>query len=372
MEILTGLWTYVIPFLVVLTILVFVHEYGHYWIARRCGVRVEVFSIGFGREIFGWTDKAGTRWKFSILPLGGYVKMFGDADPASMPSSDLATMTPEEQDQAFHRKTLGQRSWIVAGGPLANFIYAFFAFLLLFWVYGERVASEGEPTVVGLVQPASAAAKAGLEVEDRILAIEGQPITSFDEIVGLVQGSAEKPLEFLVQRGEEELRLTVTPELHTLREESGEEREIGRIGIAGNVRFEYQPVGPLDAVWMAGAETARVTGMILQFVGEFLTGARDSKELAGPLGIAQMSGQMADRGFDEIIFWTALLSINLGLLNLFPIPMLDGGHLLFYAIERVRGRPLGERAQEYGFRIGLALVLGLMLFATWNDILRLI
>ena len=363
MDILNVIWTYVIPFLVVLTILVFVHELGHYLIARRCGVRVEVFSIGFGPEIFGRTDKAGTRWKFSAIPLGGYVKMFGDADAASTPSSELTRMTPEEQDQAFHSKTLGQRSWIVAGGPFANFIFAFFALAVLYGFYGERVPIVGEPTAIEWVAPGSPAETAGLQTGDRILQIDEREITSFEEIVAVVQGALGQPLEVLVQRGAEELTLVVTPEM-------GSSRDVGRIGIS-NARFEYNPVGAFDAVWMAAAETVRVTGFILQVVGEFISGARRSDELAGPLGIAQVSGQVAERGLDQVILWTAYLSINLGLLNLFPIPMLDGGHLLFYAIERVRGRPLGQRAQEYGFRIGLALVLALMLFATWNDILRL-
>ncbi len=363
MEILNVIWTYAIPFLVVLTILVFVHELGHYWIARRCGVRVEVFSIGFGPEIFGWTDKAGTRWKFSAIPLGGYVKMFGDADFSSMPSAEVARMTPEEQNEAFHRKTLGQRSWIVAGGPLANFIFAFFALGVLYGFYGERVPIVGDPTAVEWVAPGSPAEAAGLVTGDRILQIEDRRIEKFEDIVTVVQGAVGQPLEFLIQRGDEEVNLVVTPEMAT-------DRDVGRIGIS-NVRFEYNEVGPVDAVWMAGQETVRVTGLILTVVGEFISGARRSDELAGPLGIAQVSGQVAERGLDQVILWTAYLSINLGLLNLFPIPMLDGGHLLFYAIERVRGRPLGQRAQEYGFRIGLALVLALMLFATWNDILRL-
>ncbi len=363
MEILNVILTYVIPFLVVLTILVFVHELGHYLIARRCGVRVEVFSIGFGPEIFGRTDKAGTRWKFSAIPLGGYVKMFGDADFSSMPSAELARMTPEEQNQAFHRKTLGQRSWIVAGGPLANFFFAFLALGVLYGFYGERVPVIGDPTAIEWVAPGSPAENAGLMAGDRILQIEDNEIASFDDIVNVVQGAVGQPLEFLIQRGSEQLTLVVTPEMST-------DRDVGRVGIS-NARFEYNPVSAFDAVWMAGAETVRVTGFILQVVGEFISGARRSDELAGPLGIAQVSGEVAERGLDQVILWTAYLSINLGLLNLFPIPMLDGGHLLFYAIERVRGRPLGQRAQEYGFRIGLALVLALMLFATWNDILRL-
>ena len=363
MEILNVIWAYVIPFLVVLTILVFVHELGHYLIARRCGVRVEVFSIGFGPEIFGRTDKAGTRWKFSAIPLGGYVKMFGDADFSSMPSAELARMSPEEQNEAFHRKTLGQRSWIVAGGPLANFIFAFFALAVLYGFYGERVPIVGDPTEVVWIEPDSPAEAAGLQIGDHILQIGERPISGFEDIIAVVKGAVDQPLDFLVRRGGEQLTVVVTPELDT-------QRDIGRIGI-GNARVEYEAVGPFDAVWMAGAETVRVTSFIFVTLGEFISGARNTDELAGPLGIAQMSGQVAKLGMAQVIFWTALLSINLGLLNLFPIPMLDGGHLLFYAIEAVRGRPLGQRAQEYGFRIGLALVLALMLFATWNDILRL-
>lgn len=371
MEILSFLWTYAVPFLVLLTVLVFVHELGHYLIARRCGVRVEVFSIGFGPEIFGWTDKAETRWKFSAIPLGGYVKMFGDADFASRPSAELARMNPKELDQAFHLKSLGQRSWIVAGGPLANFIFAFVAFGVLYAAYGERIAVSTEPAQVGLVEPGSPADRGGLETDDRILSIGSVPVADFEDIVAQVEGAPGQSLDFVVRRGEEEVALVIVPELRTVADPDGTQRQVGRIGIS-NRRIEYQPVEALDVVWKAGWETVRVTGFVLQVVGEFITGSRDTKELAGPLGIAQMSGQMAERGFDQAILLAAYLSINLGLLNLFPIPMLDGGHLLFYAIERVRGRPLGQRAQEYGFRIGLALVLALMFFATVNDILRLI
>ena len=370
MEILSFIWTYVVPFLVLLTVLVFVHELGHYLIARRCGVRVEVFSIGFGPEIFGWTDKAETRWKFSAIPLGGYVKMFGDADFASRPSAELARMDPEVLNQAFHQKTLGQRSWIVAGGPLANFIFAIFAFGLLYAAYGERIAVSTEPAQVGFVEPGSPADKGGLETDDRILSIGSVAVSDFEDIVAQVEGAPDQALDFVIRRGDEEIPLVIVPELRSIADPDGTQRQVGRIGIS-NRRIEYQPVDAVDVVWKATWETVRVTGFVLQVVGEFITLSRDSKELAGPLGIAQMSGEMAERGFDQAILLAAYLSINLGLLNLFPIPMLDGGHLLFYAIERVRGRPLGQKAQEYGFRIGLALVLALMFFATVNDILRL-
>ena len=370
MEMLSVIWNYGIPFLLVLTVLVFVHELGHYLLARRFGVRVEVFSIGFGPEIFGWTDRAQTRWKFSLVPLGGYVKMFGDADYASTPSGENSTMTAEERACAFHHKSLGQRSWIVAGGPLANFIFAFLVLGAMFSLYGQQVVRETGPTDVGMVMPDSAAADGGLMEADRILAVNGQAVEKFKQIVAIVEASPGKPLEFLVQRGDLEERLTITPRPQAKTSESGETVEVGRIGIS-NARIEYVRHDPLTAFWLAGSETVRVTTLILEVVGQFFTGSRSTDELAGPLGIAQFSGEVAQQGLDRVIFWLALLSINLGLLNLFPIPMLDGGHLLFYAIEAARGQPLGQRAQEFGFRIGLALVLALMLFATWNDIVRL-
>jgi regulator of sigma E protease len=366
MEFLSGLWTYVIPFLVVLTVLVFVHELGHYWVARRNGVRIETFSIGFGPELFGRTDKTGTRWKFSAIPLGGYVKMFGDADAASTPSGAVRSMTPAEREVSFFHKRLGQRAAIVAAGPIANFLFAIIGLTLLFSIYGQPFT----PADIGSVQPESAAAQAGMLPGDVIVEVDGQAIERFEEVQQIVRFNQGTPLALVVQRDGQRLPISVTPQVTTVTDRMGNSHTIGLLGI-GRAGMEYRRHDPLTALWQAGRETANLTVGTLGAVGQMIGGSRGTEELGGPLRIAQMSGEVAQSGIVALVWFMAILSVNLGLINLFPIPMLDGGHLLFYAVEAIRGKPLGDRAQEYGFRIGLALVLTLMVFATWNDLVHL-
>jgi regulator of sigma E protease len=366
MEFLSGLWTYVIPFLVVLTVLVFVHELGHYWVARRNGVRIETFSIGFGPELFGRTDKTGTRWKFSAIPLGGYVKMFGDADAASTPSGAVRSMTPAEREVSFFHKRLGQRAAIVAAGPVANFLFAIIGLTLLFSIYGQPFT----PADIGSVQPESAAAQAGMLPGDVIVEVDGQVIERFEEVQQIVRFNQGTPLTLVVQRDGQRLPISVTPQVTTVTDRMGNSHTIGLLGI-GRAGMEYRRHDPLTALWQAGRETVNLTVGTLGAVGQMIGGSRGTEELGGPLRIAQMSGEVAQSGIVALIWFMAILSVNLGLINLFPIPMLDGGHLLFYAVEAIRGKPLGDRAQEYGFRIGLALVLTLMVFATWNDLVHL-
>jgi regulator of sigma E protease len=366
MEFLSGLWTYVIPFLVVLTVLVFVHELGHYWIARRNGVRIEVFSIGFGPELFGRTDRAGTRWKISAIPLGGYVKMFGDADAASTPSGAVRHMTPEEREVSFFHKRLGQRAAIVAAGPIANFLFAIIGLTLLFSLYGQPFT----PPDIGSIQPDSAAAQAGMQPGDVIVEVDGQPIERFEEVQQIVRFNQGTPLALVIQRDGQRLPITATPQVTTITDRMGNTHTIGLLGI-GRAGMEYRRHDPLTALWQAGRETVNLTVGTLGAVGQMIAGSRGTEELGGPLRIAQMSGEVAQSGVIALVWFMAILSVNLGLINLFPIPMLDGGHLLFYAVEAIRGKPLGDRAQEYGFRIGLALVLTLMVFATWNDLVHL-
>jgi regulator of sigma E protease len=366
MEFLSGLWTYVIPFLVVLTVLVFVHELGHYWVARRNGVRIETFSIGFGPELFGRTDKTGTRWKFSAIPLGGYVKMFGDADAASTPSGAVRSMTPAEREVSFFHKRLGQRAAIVAAGPIANFLFAIIGLTLLFSIYGQPFT----PADIGSVQPESAAAQAGMLPGDVIVEVDGQAIERFEEVQQIVRFNQGTPLALVVQRDGQRLPISVTPQVTTVTDRMGNSHTIGLLGI-GRAGMEYRRHDPLTALWQAGRETVNLTVGTLGAVGQMIGGSRGTEELGGPLRIAQMSGEVAQSGIVALIWFMAILSVNLGLINLFPIPMLDGGHLLFYAVEAIRGKPLGDRAQEYGFRIGLALVLTLMVFATWNDLVHL-
>ena len=354
---------YVLPFLIILTVLVFVHELGHFWVARRNGVRVEVFSIGFGPELAGFTDKAGTRWKLSALPLGGYVKMFGDAGAASTPGEELRHMTPEERKVAFHHKRLGQRAAIVAAGPVANFLFAIIFAALLFMTAGRPFT----PPEVGSIIPGSAAAKAGLQPGDRMLELDGSRIDSFEDIQRIVQLSPGEPLPARVQRDGTTLELTLTPDRQEETDRFGNVHAFGRLGIA-RAGLETVRLGPLEAVAAAVEHVFVTTGMILKVVGQMISGSRPADEIGGVVRIAHLSGEVSQVGLVAVINFMVMLSINLGLINLFPIPMLDGGHLLFYAIEAIRGRPLGERAQEYGFRIGFALVIGLMLFATWNDL----
>lgn len=360
MDILTILYEYGVPFLVVLTVLVFVHEFGHYWVARRNGVRIEVFSIGFGPELFGWTDRAQTRWKFSAIPLGGYVKMFGEQEFG--PDGAQRAMTEEERAVSFHAKRLGQRAAIVAAGPVANFLFAIVVLAGLYSIVGQP----STPPVVGGVQAGTAAAAAGLEAGDLIVRIDGQAIDRFEEVQQIVRLNRGTKLDIVVLRDGRELGLQATPRSTEMLDANGQPQQVTVLGISSK-GVEYKRYDPATALWQAVKETGNLTARTLEALGQMIVGQRDADELGGPLRIAQMSGDFAKVGLVTLIWFTALLSINLGLLNLFPVPMLDGGHLMFYAMEAVRGRPMGERAQEYGFRIGMVLVICLMIFATYQD-----
>jgi regulator of sigma E protease len=356
---------YIIPFLIVLTVLVFVHELGHYLVARRNGVRVEVFSIGFGPELFGWNDRTGTRWKFSAIPFGGYVKMFGDADPASMPGDQLRTMTPEEREVSFHHKRLAQRAAVVAAGPIANFIFAIVALAVIFVFKGQPFT----PPEVAQVQPNSAAAAGGIQPGDVIVAIDGRTIARFETVIESVQLNTGTAMDIVVKRGDQTVQLQVTPQIISETDRFGFSHRMPRLGIIGD-KVDYVQRNPAGALWYGAEETWNLTRVTLKAVGQMITGRRSSEELSGPVGIIRKSGEVAQGGFFPMLWFAAVLSVNLGLINLFPIPVLDGGHLLFYAAEAIRGKPLGQRAQEYGFRLGLALVLTLMVFATWNDLVQ--
>jgi regulator of sigma E protease len=366
MSILTGGLGYIIPFLVVLTVLVFVHELGHYLVARRNGVRIEVFSIGFGPEIFGWHDRAGTRWKLSAVPLGGYVKMYGDADASSLPSGSLEAMSLEDREFSFHHKRLSQRVAIVAAGPVANFVFAIVLLAGLFSTVGQPFT----PADVGQVQPGSAAEQGGIKPGDTITAIDGRQIDRFEDVQQAVALNNGAPMAIAVRRDGREVALDVTPQMTERTDRFGNVHRIGLLGI-GRSGVEYVRRDPATAVARAAEETWNLSAGTLKAIWQMIVGARTTDELGGPLRIAQMSGEVAQGGIVAIVWFMAVLSVNLGLINLFPIPVLDGGHLLFYVAEAIRGRPLGQRAQEYGFRIGLALVLTLMVFATWNDLMHL-
>ena len=356
---------YVGVFLVVLTVLVFVHELGHYLIARYNGVKIEVFSIGFGPELFGWWDRSGTRWKFSTIPLGGYVKMFGDSDASSgLPVANITRLTPEEREVSFHYKRLGQRAAIVAGGPFANFAFAIIALALLFMTYGQPFT----PAEVGQVLPGSAAEAGGIQAGDTIVSIDGSGVERFEDVQQVVRLNPNVPMAMVVKREGEVVNLKVTPSLVEEKDRLGK-HQIGQLGIRGG-GAKYIQRDPISAVGRAVGETWNLSATTLQAMWQMIIGTRGSDELGGPLRIAQLSGEVAQGGLVPLLWFMAVLSVNLGLINLFPVPVLDGGHLLFYAAEAVRGRPLGQRAQEYGFRVGLALVLTLMVFATWNDLVH--
>ena len=366
-----GLIGYVVPFLFVLTIVVFFHELGHFLMARLCGIKVVVFSIGFGPEIAGFNDRYGTRWKISAVPLGGYVKFFGDDNAASVPDqAAAASMSSADRKDSFMFQPVPSRAAVVAAGPIANFVLAIAIFAAIFMTVGKQTTSAR----VDAVQPASAAEAAGFKPGDLVLAINGEKIESFSDMQRIVSISANETLSIDVDRGGAPVTLKAIPQLKELKDNFGNVHRLGVLGISRSMSpgdIKTEKAGPLRAIVMGAQETWFVVDRTLAYIGGVFVGREAADQLGGPIRIAQVSGQVATAGFTALIHLTAVLSVSLGLLNLFPIPLLDGGHLLFYAIETIRGRPLSERAQEVGFRIGLAVVVMLMIFATFNDILRL-
>lgn len=453
-----NIWTYGVSFLAVLGLLVFVHEWGHYIVARMCGVRVEVFSVGFGKEIFGWTAKSGTRWKISLFPLGGYVKMFGDADPASaaktenvtLDSGEVRHMTPEEKSVAFFSKPVWKRAAIVFAGPGINYLFAILILSVLYATIGRPIT----PPIVSGIEIGSAADKALFKPHDVVTSINGKPIDSFDDIRRKVMLTLDEEIAFGVQRDGKDMVLRATPVKLSETDRFGFVHERGYLGLIGPAngidvnqissvngidtkgdvakaqslirknmgkdivistevasrkteansegRIIIRPpkelnnelgkadskessililgekpgdavitYNPLSAVGVAAHETYRITVETFKAIGQMITGTRSAKELGGIIRIGAMAGDMAERGYISLIVFTALLSINLGMINLFPIPMLDGGHLLFYGIEAVRGRPVSERIQEYAFHFGLVVLVTLMVFSNLNDVLQM-
>ena len=366
-----GLIGYVVPFLFVLTIVVFFHELGHFLMARLCGIKVLVFSIGFGPEIAGFNDRYGTRWKISAVPLGGYVKFFGDDNAASVPDqAAAASMSNADRKDSFMFQPVPSRAAVVAAGPIANFVLAIAIFAAIFMTVGKQTTSARVDTV----QPASAAEAAGFKPGDLVTAINGEKIESFSDMQRIVSISANETLSIDVDRGGAPVTLKAIPQLKELKDNFGNVHRLGVLGISRSMSpgdIKTEKAGPLRAIVMGAQETWFVVDRTLAYIGGVFVGREAADQLGGPIRIAQVSGQVATAGFTALIHLTAVLSVSIGLLNLFPIPLLDGGHLLFYAIETIRGRPLSERAQEVGFRIGLAVVVMLMIFATFNDILRL-
>lgn len=384
MELIASAIQAVLPFLLILTVLVFVHELGHFLVARWNGVKVEVFSIGFGPELWGFNDKHDTRWRFSAIPLGGYVKMFGEGDVITgVDDTEDRPMTEDEQKVSFHHKKLRQRSAIVAAGPLANFLFA----VLVLWTINSVFGVPQVLSVVGAVIEDTAAEDAGLQAGDVIVSINGQDITLFSELSAIVSVNANVPLRFEIQRGAQIKTVTATPRPwgdsfkeddhgdHGDNGDNGDDAERqkprGLLGVRPDMtNLPTERTGVVEGLILSFEQTYILTSNILGGIGEMFSGERSAKELGGVIMIAEVSSDAAQGGILQTLRFLAILSINLGLINLFPVPVLDGGHLVFYAAEALRGRPLSLRVQEYGFRLGLVLVLLLMLFATWNDLER--
>lgn len=373
------------PFILVLSVLVFVHEFGHYIVARWCGVRVETFSIGFGKELFGRTDRNGTRWKFSLIPLGGYVQMFGDLDPASARSADAVTaeegerprpMTDEERRVAFFSQPVAKRAAIVVAGPAINFLFAILILSALYAVEGKPFT----PPVAAAILEGSAAEQAGVQPDDKILSLNGEPVQRFQDITKFVAVNLDREIAVEIARYQGDNRwdeaspvtLNVTPTLIVEEDRFGFRHSTGRLGIKSPpADTAVQEHTLSSAIGTAVTDTWEISVNTLTALGQMVMGYRSTDELGGILRIGAYAGDYAQRGFIAMITFAALLSINLGLINLLPIPMLDGGHLMFYALETVKGRPMNEKIQEYALRLGMLFLLGIMVFATWNDLLQL-
>lgn len=367
---LPGVMLTILQFLVVLTIVVFVHEFGHFIVARWCGVKVGMFSIGFGREIFGFTDRKGTRWRFAWIPLGGYVKFIDDENAASQPSADkLDRLSVEDRSGAFQTKPLWQRAAVVAAGPIANFLLAIAVYAGVNLAFGVRTIT---PTV-GEVKDGMPAAVAGIKPGDRITSIDGWTVEGFEDIQRLVGISGGKSLQFGIDRNGEKLSFTVTPEVHEQPDSFGGTFKRGLIGITPSNAAGYKdakPVGPIEALRLGVRETYTNIVHTIQGIADIVTQRQAADQMGGPILMAQVTAKVAEGGIEPLLRWIAFISANIGFLNLLPIPVLDGGHLVYYAIEGIMRRPMSRRMQEIGFQIGVALVLMLMVYVNLNDLLR--
>jgi len=360
---------YIIPFLILITIVVFIHEYGHYYFAKKYGVGITDFSIGFGREIFGWNDKSGTRWKICWIPLGGYVKFFGDRNVFSELEQQEVINKYDEEDRKklFILKPLSQRSIIVAAGPLANYVLAILIFVIINMIAGKDMT----PAVIDEVVKDSPAFVAGMKKNDKIIFIDNKKVESILQVSTFINISTLETIEFIILRNDQEISLLVKPNLVDGKDSLGnfvKKRMIGiKLSLLNN-EFKKQPLGPSKAIYYSVKEVWFVTVTSLNYLGKMITGSADSSQLGGPIRIAKITGQIAEYGLIPFFSIMAYISISLGLINLFPIPMLDGGHLMFYLIEKIFGRPLSQKTQEGFFRIGLFLLVSLMFFVTFNDL----
>lgn len=361
------LLSYVVPFLAVLTVIVFVHEMGHYLVARWNGVAIQAFSIGFGRELIGWNDRHGTRWKISAIPLGGYVRFAGDMNASSMPDPDAPELRdPELAPRLFVNKSVWQRIAIVAAGPIANVLLTFLILYALLLGYGRQTV----PAVIGEVIAGSVAEAAGFEPGDKVLSVDGYVVRGFEDFQRYVATSPAREVVIEIARGAGHQTLSLVPEPVVIQDRFGNDQRIGRIGVSRDIAetdVEFYKPGPVEAIGMTVEEIRFIIQRTGAFLGDFFVGRGDVQQLSGPVKVAKVSGEVATLGVIALINLMALLSLNIGIFNLLPVPMLDGGHLMYYLIEAVRGRPLSMRVQEIGFRFGFALVLGLMVFTLFND-----
>lgn len=366
-EHIAGLMHTLLSFLAVISIIVFIHEFGHYFFARLCGVKVEVFSIGFGKEVFGWKSKSGTHWKFCALPFGGYVKMFGDETAASTPDfAKIDSMSEHDRKISFHYQPLWRKALIVFGGPFFNFVLTIAIFTALIFNNG-LVSSE---PVIGSVLEKSAAEEAGLKVDDRILAVGNEKIKEFQDIPIAIATNLGEPTTLTLLRDSKKIQVSITPKITEIADNLGNKVKHPRIGIA-SPKLSVKELGIFGALSHAVMRTYQICEATLKVLGQLITGQRDTAQMKGPIGIAQMSGQATESGSSTFIWFIAMLSANLGLVNLLPIPLLDGGHLMYYALEAVRGRPLAKKAQEFGFKIGFVILSALMIFTILNDVIGL-
>ncbi|MGA9797309.1 MAG: RIP metalloprotease RseP [Rhizomicrobium sp.] len=363
--------SWALPFILMITPVVFFHELGHFTVARFFGVKIETFSIGFGSEIFGWTDRKGTRWKLSWIPVGGYVKFFGDADAASVPDREkLKSMSAPDREGALEYKPLYQRALIVAAGPVANFVLAIVVFVVLFLSLGEVATTP----FVGKVEPGSAAAGAGIQSGDLIKAMNGKAVKSFEDVRDIILLDTGDPLAITLERHGHGLTVHATPRLTPVTDRFGDHYKVAILGILPDPNPKATHIvrlGPIAALEQALGRVGLIVKSTWNYRLQLVSGAADASQLSGPVGIVKMSHDLASIDILALVNLAALISVSVGLVNLFPIPILDGGHLLYYGCEAVLGRPLSARTQDLGFRLGLAVVLGLMVFATWNDLVRL-
>lgn len=362
-----SLFFYITSFVGIISVLVFIHEFGHYGVAKLCGVRVEEFSIGFGPKLVGIHDKSGTLWKICLIPMGGYVKMFGDVDPASSPDYEkIDSLSETEKKYAFYNKPLWQKAAVVIAGPLANYILAIIILASFYNLYGKPLY---EPIVAGVAEDMPAQ-QAGLQEGDRIIAIDNKPIESFTDIISIVALNTGTPLEIRYQRENIENTVELTPQVIQRKNIFGTEENVGLIGIQQPPRsYKTDNYNVFTALGEATIDSIHYSGQMLRAIGQIITGQRSIKDLGGPVKIAKYSGKAADIGLKMVLWLMAMISISLGLFNLLPIPVLDGGHLLFYTIESIQGRPLAEKFQKYSMTAGMVLLLSLTVLVTYNDIL---